>query len=142
MKGYQMKLQATYKSIKEGTHPDHLIKVGYCSLQYLLTYKSEFAYTYSRVNGWNCDYYEFNVNGKYFVISTGYRPIGRDVNYKIVRYYEKRARELMHRNYEEDGKLVENKRQRLDNLIEEFLYYAEGNYMPMGLEMEIEEASK
>ena len=136
-----MKLQATYKSIKEGTHPDHLIKVGYCSLQYLLGYKSAFAYS-KGYYGWNCDYYEFNVNGKYFVISTGYRPIGKDVNYKIVRYYEKKAKDLMFRNYEENGDLVENKKQMLDNLIEEFLYYAEGNHMPMGLEMEIEEASK
>jgi len=135
-----MKLQATYKSIKEGTHPDHLIKVGYCSLQYLLGYKSAFAYTYSRVNGWNCDYYQFNVNGKYFVISTGYRPIGKDVNYKIVRYYEKKAKELMTNN--SNANVVKNRREILDNLIEEFLYYAEGNYMPMGLEMEIEEASK
>ena len=132
-----MKLKATYKSIKEGTHPDHLIKVGYCSIQYLLRYKSAFAYTSSRVNGWNCDYYEFNINGKYFVISTGYRPIGKDVNYKIVRYYEKKAKELTLGNTQ--GTLTKI---MLDNLIEEFLYYAEGNHMPMGLEMEIEEASK
>lgn len=133
-----MKLKTTYKSIKEGTHPDHLIKVGYCSLQYLLGYKSPFAYS-SGVYGWNCDYYEFNVNGKYFVISTGYSPIGRDVNYKLVRYYEQKAKELMYKN--DNASIVKNRPQIMDNLIEEFLYYVEDlNRIPMHLMSEIERA--
>jgi len=117
-----MKLKTTYKQIKEGTHPDHLIKVGYCSLQWLLGYKQAFAYS-SGYYGWNCDYYEFNVNGKYFVISTGYRPIGKDIDYKIVKKYEDKASKLMG-NY--DKEVVKNRPQLLDKVIEEFLTEIEG----------------
>lgn len=102
-----MKLKATKKEMRS-TNP---IKVGYCELQFLLHQKAPFAYS-SGMYGWDCDYY--NVNG--VIISMGYRPIGREVDYKVVKKYENLARELAHKylGYEET-------KEKLDLLIEKFL---------------------
>ena len=52
-----MKLKTTKKQIKENTHKDNLIAIGYCSLHRLLKFKYPFAYS-TGVYGWACDYYE------------------------------------------------------------------------------------
>lgn len=76
-----MKLKTTKKEIRQGY--SKIIRVGYCDLQHLLTYRSPFAYS-TRVEGWACDYYD--VNG--VCISTGYSPIGQKVDYDIIKKYD------------------------------------------------------
>ena len=106
-----IKLKTTKKAIKESGKK--IIKVGYCDLQYLLNYKSAFAYS-AGVDGWACDYYEFNN----IIISTGYNPIGKNVNYDLLKEYEKKAFDIMHADYRVNNGNVKD---LLDELIKEFL---------------------
>ena len=82
-----MKLKASKKSIKENFNI--IYSVGYCNLQYLLNYFTPFAYSVG-VYGWSCDYYQFNN----ICISTGYSPIGKELNYETIRKYNKLAKNL------------------------------------------------
>ena len=88
-----MKLKTTKKQIKENVHPDNLIAVGYCDLQYLLRLENPFAYS-SGVYGWACDYYELEHKNQTYVISTGYSPIGNRVDYKISKEFDGLASNL------------------------------------------------
>lgn len=82
-----MKLKTTKKAMKENTHPDNLISIGYCGAQYLLNSRQPFAYS-AGANGWACDYYELEAG---VIISTGYSPIGRQVDVRTLRKYEAQA---------------------------------------------------
>ena len=84
-----MKLKATKSSIKSGYNT--ILSVGYCSMQNLLNYQSAFAYS-TGVYGWACDYYEV----KGVCISTGYQPIGKAVDYKLIREYEQKCEVFMY----------------------------------------------
>ncbi|HCY80895.1 MAG TPA: hypothetical protein DHV22_04445 [Xanthomarina gelatinilytica] len=88
----KMKLKTTKKQIRENTR-GNLYSVGYCELQYLLRDENPFAYS-SGVNGWACDYYQLSVNGQRVIISTGYSPIGKRIDYKTVREYDTVASKL------------------------------------------------
>lgn len=69
-----------------------VLKVGYCGLQNLLAYESPVAFIKSRTYGWSSDIYELS-SGVY--ISTGYRPIGREVfNPYELKGWEKRAAKI------------------------------------------------
>ena len=102
-----MKLKASKKEFK-GLN---VLRVGYCKLQYLLQYKQPFAYS-SGVNGWSCDYYDLDG----VIISTGYQPIGKQVNNEAVATYEDIARKVSSGalDYKEKEKLI-------DNLIKDFV---------------------
>ena len=76
-----MKIKVTKKDIKN--RGNKVLKLGYCELQNLLKYVEPFAYS-SGTYGWSCDYY--NIDG--VIISTGYNPIGEEVNSNILREYE------------------------------------------------------
>lgn len=80
-----MKLHTTQRAIRNA-YPGKVISISYCAAYYLLAYQSPFAYN-AGVYGWNCDYY--NIDGT--VISTGYRPHGKNVNYDIVNKWNKKA---------------------------------------------------
>lgn len=82
-----MKLKTTKKQIKDKAHK--LFSVGYCELDYLLKYNEPFAYS-AGVYGWACDYY--NIDGT--IISTGYQPIGKLIDYELVKRYNNKAREI------------------------------------------------
>lgn len=82
-----MKLKTTKKAIRQSGQT--VLKIGYCNAQFLLRFKSAFAYS-ARVEGWACDYYE--VNG--VIISTGYDPIGKKVDYNLIREYDDQARQI------------------------------------------------
>lgn len=86
-----MKLKTTKKQIRENTG-DNLYSVGYCELQHLLRYENPFAYS-SGVNGWACDYYELSVDGQRVIISTGYQPIGKSIDYKTVKGFNETVRD-------------------------------------------------
>ena len=82
-----MKLKTTNKQIRANFYK--VLNIGYCDAQYLLSYKNPFAYTCG-VYGWSADFYEIdNV-----CISTGYRPIGKKVDYILLQELEKQARNI------------------------------------------------
>ena len=99
-----MKYKTTQKAIK--AHYNHILKAGYCDLQYLLTYETPEAYTANNY-GWRSDIYCFSN----FAISTGYTPFGNIlVDCYTCQKYEKLAQEILHNdfNYESaKGKLRE-----------------------------------
>lgn len=82
-----MKIKTTKKSIRESGNP--VYKIGYCNAQWLLKYQEPFAYS-TGAEGWACDYYLVgNV-----IISTGYAPIGKAVDYEMLREYDDKARKI------------------------------------------------
>ena len=109
-----MKLKATKKEILDSGKT--ILKVGYCGGQFLLQHKTPFAYS-SGVNGWACDYY--NING--VIISTGYAPIGQDVNYDTLKEYEKKAQKIAD-NYNLSH---EQRAAQVDELLQAFITEAQ-----------------
>ena len=100
-----MKFKATKKEMKENY--SKIIKLGYCSAEGLLHYRSPIAYS-TRAEGWACDYYQVgNV-----LISTGYAPIGNIVpDYDIVEEYNNKAWTIINcylTDYEKRKELVED----------------------------------
>lgn len=81
-----MKCKTTAKAIREN-YGSRILSIGYCAAQSLLRYETPFAYS-AGVYGWNCDYYD--IDG--VCISTGYRPIGKPIDYEKLREAEKTAR--------------------------------------------------
>ena len=82
-----MKLKTTNKQIRD--YFDKVISIGYCRAQYLLEYKKPFAYT-SGIYGWKADFYEIDD----ICISTGYGPIGEDVDSVLLRELEQQAKKI------------------------------------------------
>ena len=98
-----MKYKTTAKALKQGYY--HIVRVGYCDLQNLLSYKTVVAYS-SGIYGWNFDVYD--IAG--VAIVTGYRGMpckNTSVSYSTIQEYEKKA----------EGKTEQEK----DRLINEFL---------------------
>lgn len=105
-----MKLKTTKTAIKNSFNS--ILSLGYCDIQYLTYYKRPFAYSCG-VYGWSCDYYEIeNV-----CLSTGYAPIGQNVDYKLVRKYEAKAQKIS-LDYNIDYKIRERK---VNKLLIEFI---------------------
>lgn len=104
-----MKMKTTKKNMKESY--DKILKVGYCDLQSLLQFEEPTAYS-TRAEGWACDYY--NIDD--VIISTGYDPIGENIDYKTVRNYEDRAREIIRNN-----DIYEDKQIKVKELLKEFI---------------------
>jgi hypothetical protein len=75
-----------FKTTKKEMRDCNPLRVGYCKAQYLLSYESPIAYSAGDY-GWACDYY--NIDGVW--ISTGYSPIGRAVDYEMLKTYEYKA---------------------------------------------------
>jgi len=82
-----MKFKTTKKAISNGYNK--IIKIGYCGAQNLLAYEDTIAYSTGQY-GWACDY--FDING--ILISTGYSPIGSQVDYDLITKYEDLARDI------------------------------------------------
>lgn len=98
-----MKFKATKKEMRQSGRD--ILKIGYCNAQFLLRGFDPVAYS-ARREGWACDYYD--INGVY--ISTGYDPIGKAVDYEMLREYENKARKIWcdySRNYEDQAAAVE-----------------------------------
>ena len=89
-----------------------VVSVGYCDATNLLRYSSPFGYGCG-VYGWNFDAYE--VGG--VCICTGYRPIGKSVNYALLREYEAKAERVAHRK----GWGREAKARKVGELLRELL---------------------
>ena len=111
-----MKLQTTKTNIKNNFYT--VLTAGYCELQYLLNYCSPFAYS-AGIYGCACDYYTPSDKFRGVCLATGYntdRLGGKRVSYELVKEYEQKAREIVC-NYETQM----NKREALNNLIDEFI---------------------
>lgn len=78
-----MKFKVSKKSFKD----QRVYRIGYCKLQWLLCNADPIAYS-SGIYGWSCDYYQFGD----IYISTGYSPIGKKVDDKIVKHFDELAR--------------------------------------------------
>ena len=83
-----MKTRITQKEVK-ATHRK-VFKVGYCRLQTLLKFTEPYAYTCGN-DGWHSDVYSIGS----VAISTGYQPFGEAVDYRISRWYEYKAQEII-----------------------------------------------
>ena len=113
-----MKLRTTRKAV--GVNHYRVIGAGYCELQNLLKFREPMAYS-SGVYGWNCDYYD--IGG--VVIATGYRGVwsqNTHASEKIIRDYDDQAYMVLNDYYTSNT----SKRERLDQLIEEFVAKAIG----------------
>ena len=103
-----MKFEVTKKEMRR----EEVYSVGYCALQYLLRFEEPIAYSHG-VYGWACDYYK--VEDAY--ICTGYNPIGKVADYKIIKKYEAKAEEIITKiAYEKQKPLLSH---LLKNLIKE-----------------------
>jgi hypothetical protein len=70
----------------------YILSVGAGDLEQLLLYKNAIAYS-TRVEGWACDYYDFDG----VLISTGYSPLKEKntvYNYVQIREYNQKAYEI------------------------------------------------
>ena len=84
-----------FKATKKEFSGYQVIKVLNGKLQTLLKYVSPVAYS-AGVHGWSCDYYKlYNAKDtRVIYISTGYSPIGLEVDYKVIKSFEDRAQKL------------------------------------------------
>ena len=105
-----MKLKATKKQIKNNYNK--IYSIGYCNAQFLLEYESPFAYS-SGGYGWSCDYYEIDD----ICISTGYRTVGENINYDLVRKYDDKASKIL-RNYDLD---YQKRKTKIKKLLTKFI---------------------
>lgn len=109
-KGDKMKFKTTKKEIMNGYYK--VIKVGYCSLQHLLNYENEIAYT-TRVEGWGADIYQFGS----VAIVTGYAPFGNVVpSYEINKKYDDMAITIMNNSRGYKDQLSELIKQYIDEV--------------------------
>lgn len=107
-----MKFKTTRKAITNNYK--NVVCVGYCSLQSLLSRKSEIAYT-SRREGWAADIYEITPTT---AIVTGYAPFGNiRPDYEIVKRYETAAEKIKY-NYSIDW---DEQTKQLDELLTAFI---------------------
>ena len=82
----KMKLKISKKDMKG----EEIYRVGYCDLQHLLRCEEPVAYS-SDTYGWACDYYK--IEDAY--ICTGYSPIGKQVDYKLIKKYDAKAEKII-----------------------------------------------
>lgn len=108
-----MKFQTTNKQIKDNYST--ILKIGYCELQALLSYESPIAYN-SGAYGWNCDFYKVNN----VIICEGYRPIGQNVNFDLIRETELKAEKIKYNNL----LTYEEKRSKMNELLNNFIKQA------------------
>jgi len=100
-----MKLKTTKKQVKN--YYNNIYSIGYCGAQNLLQGVKPFAYS-KGAYGWSCDYYEIG-NA---CISTGYNPIGENIDYDLVRKYDDKAKAIFD-NYNVDYQKRKNKVNKL-----------------------------
>lgn len=104
-----MKKLMTKKAIKERYNT--ILKIPYCSLQGLLFYLEPKYYS-TRIEGWACDYYD--IDG--ICISTGYSPIGQEIDYNVINKYNNKAVEI--NNQYND---YEIRKQKITILLDQFI---------------------
>ena len=94
--------------------------VSYCSLQHLLHYEREIAYT-TRSEGWGADIYQFGSTA----IVTGYAPFGNvRPSYEVNKKYDDMAMEIVNAW---GAEAYQDKKAKLDALIQDYLMEVLGN---------------
>jgi hypothetical protein len=83
-----MKYRTTKKYVM--ANAGKVFALGYCEAQSLLRDIEPEAYTCG-VYGWNCDIYNL---GDGVIITTGYRPFGKNVDHKKLLDFEKKSESL------------------------------------------------
>ena len=106
-----MKKLLTKKAVNNMNY--EILSIGYCDLQHLLKCEDAFGYS-TGIYGWSCDYY-YSPDYE-FIISTGYRTIGKTVNTEIVKKYDNLAKVLIESNLK-----YEDLKTELQKLISEFI---------------------
>lgn len=101
------KFKVTSKEVKQNY--SIVISIGYCGAQALLRYEKPIAYN-SGVYGWNYDLYEISDN---IAITTGYRPIGKSIDYTLLGEAEYEAINMLNNSNES----IEYKKLYLKNLL-------------------------
>lgn len=91
------KVKTTAKAIKNAYC--NIITIGYCDMQYLLSYFTPAYYTCG-VYGWNCDVFIIDDNT---VIATGYRPVSGNLHsYELVKKYNDKAKSEIYGRWDID----------------------------------------
>lgn len=108
------KYRTTRKAIKETYGAANVYSVGYANLQHMLKYINPFAYS-TRAEGWACDYYDI---GKGVVLSDGYAPIGKKIDYDVMRLFDDKAREIWDELHYTDSEKCEK---LIGNLVADFI---------------------
>lgn len=105
----------TYRMTKKEIYRiyNKVYAVGCCQLQNLLRFSDPVYYTCCRT-GWDSDIYEFNNN---IAISTGDRPFGIDINYKLCKDYDTKAYNIWHN----DILTYDEKKEQINTLLQEFI---------------------
>ena len=88
LKNNIMKAKVTKLAVKQSYNT--ILSLGYCDVQYLTYYQRTFGYSCG-VYGWSCDYYD--IDG--VCLSTGYNPIGENVDYNLMRKFEAKAQKIV-----------------------------------------------
>jgi hypothetical protein len=83
-----MKAKVTKLSVRQSFN--NILSFGYCDIDYLTKYKKPFGYSCGAC-GWSCDYYD--IDG--VCLSTGYSPIGSNVDYNLIKAYELKAQKIV-----------------------------------------------
>lgn len=109
-----MKVKTTQRDMKEA-YGNRLYAVGYCDLQHLLQYKSPIAYSTSNTYGWRCDLYWFEEQR--IALTTGYAPVGKRLDYELVRKYDVKAEKIVYSR----ELSYEKKQSKIKSLLKRFL---------------------
>lgn len=83
-----MKVKVSYRAIRENYYK--IYAVGYCDMANIERYLPCNFYS-AGIYGWNCDYYTVSDT---VIVSSGYRTIGKHLDYATVRKYDKEFSEL------------------------------------------------
>ena len=110
-----MKFKTTRKALKEQFGKD-IFYVHMNSPKRLFNEPQAYI---TRVEGWACDVWIFTD----LVITEGYSPMGRAIDFDICRKYEERARKIL------DNKWSYNRQQKqIEKIREDFLNYVRSEY--------------
>ena len=104
-----MRAKTTKKEIN--SRFNHIFSIDADLLPNLLYFNPSFAYS-TRVEGWACDYYEFND----ICFCSGYSPIGKNVDRETQKKYEARAKKIIQSTFFKK----ETKNKKINLLLTEF----------------------
>lgn len=97
------KIKVSKSDVKN--HHRKVLSIGYCQAQTLLKCEAPLMYSCG-IYGWACDYYVIDD----VIICTGYNPIGKCIDYEIIKKYEKKAEAI---DWRQDWQEVKKQHKKL-----------------------------